>query len=670
MRTARGLAGRVLAACGTLLIAAGVVAWTTGGFAFSLGPLHVSATDPARLFMEGCLALLAWAAVALERPDKRAALIVICLVMAYYVALVAESSTRRVGDGHEYIAMARQLSALRRPSVSQRELDMVAGEMAALPGYGPTDLREPTLVAADGRQDFRHFWVYPMVVAPVLAVVRAIGLHWNHAFTMVNIALLAVFAWCALPRLGTSATILLTSSPIIWWIDKAHIEVFNFALLGTALVLCRKAPRTALLLLGVLTAQNPGFALILVPVAAGMLWTTRGTERRSLAAAVAGAGLIAAVHPAYYFWRFAGPTPLSTAINYSWPGLTAIVTPIVDPDLGLCWWFPGLLATLGISALGRKEPSRERVLLAAVSIGSLLMLLLVAASGNVNHGATPGVSRYAIWLAPCAIVAFRMDGSDGPRRWLLTVVALASAGQIAWTSHPKMSENSLAPTSASIWVSDHLPRLYDPLPEVFSERYTGVDGAVPLPVSSHECGKVLLSGLRRTSVRWPIPCMPAPIPEACQMPGVLCYANRADSGYVFDIAPRQQGFGFVAEGEPELLWSGPRDFDWLPVRIAWSRMSSVLPLGSTSPIRESTYVNRIVAFQNQRDFVAFITTSQPWLGQPRLRLAPSGSSDELWWLDLDRKVTAAQQPLHAVSWVDVPSPGARLLVIHRGDAAR
>jgi hypothetical protein len=99
-------------------------------------------------------------------------------------------------------------------------------------------------------------------------------------------------------------------------------------------------------------------------------------------------------------------------------------------------------------------------------------------------------------------------------------------------------------------------------------------------------------------------------------------------------------------------------------------MSSVLPLGSTSPIRESTYVNRIVAFQNQRDFVAFITTSQPWLGQPRLRLAPSGSSDELWWLDLDRKVTAAQQPLHAVSWVDVPSPGARLLVIHRGDAAR
>jgi hypothetical protein len=247
-------------------------------------------------------------------------------------------------------------------------------------------------------------------------------------------------------------------------------------------------------------------------------------------------------------------------------------------------------------------------------------------------------------------------------------VALGSAGQIAWTSHPKTPENSLAPTSASIWVSDHLPRLYDPVPEVFSERYTGLDGAVPLPVSSHECGKVLLSGRRSASVRWPIPCAPAPIPEACRAPGVLCYANRTNAGYVFDVAPRQPGFGFVAEGEPELLWSGPRDFDWLPVRIAWPRMSSVLPLGSTSPIRESADVSRIVAFQNQRDFVAFVTASH--LGQPRVRLAPAGSGDELWWLDLDRKITAAQQPLLADSWVDVPSPSARLLVVRRGSQGR
>ncbi len=114
MRAARTLAGRVLAACGTLLLAAAGIAWMTGGFAFTLGPLHVSATDPARLLMEGAVALLAWAAVTLERPDKRAALIVTCVVMAYYVALVAESSTRRVGDGarvHRHGAAVERTSA-------------------------------------------------------------------------------------------------------------------------------------------------------------------------------------------------------------------------------------------------------------------------------------------------------------------------------------------------------------------------------------------------------------------------------------------------------------------------------------------------------------------------------------------------------------------------------
>ena len=136
MRAARTFAGRVLAACGTLFLAAAAMTWMTGGFAFTLGPLHVSATDPARLLMEGAVALLAWAAVTLERPDRRGALIVTCVVLVYYVALVAESSTRQVGDGHEYIAMARQLSALRPPSVSQTEIATVAGEMAALPGYG------------------------------------------------------------------------------------------------------------------------------------------------------------------------------------------------------------------------------------------------------------------------------------------------------------------------------------------------------------------------------------------------------------------------------------------------------------------------------------------------------------------------------------------------------
>ena len=155
-----------------------------------------------------------------------------------------------------------------------------------------------------------------------------------------------------------------------------------------------------------------------------------------------------------------------------------------------------------------------------------------------------------------------------------------------------------------------------------------------------------------------------------ETPGVLCYANRVDAGYVFDIAPRQPGFGFVAEGEPDLLWSGPRDFDWLPVRIAWLRMSSVLPLGYTSPIRETADIGRIVAFQNPRDFVAFITMPRSsWLGSRGCALRRPGAATNCGgWIS-----TESHGGAPAVTrdrWVDVPSPSARLLVVRRGDAAR
>lgn len=669
MPLARTLASRALAACGTLLILAAAVAWTTGGLAFAIGALRVSATDPARLLMEGAVALVAWAIVFLEHATHRRTLIVTGLLMTYYFALVAESTPRRVGDGHEYIAMARQLSALAPPSLSQAQIDAITGEMAALPGYGSVTLRTSNLVGPDGRQEFVHFWLYPLIVAPVLSLVRAVGAHWNHAFTIVNLLLLGGFAYCAAARLRPDAAILLACGPVIWWIDKAHVEVFNYALVGTALVLLDTAPHITLVLFGLVAAQNPAFAILLGTVTAVLIWRTHGVERRRIAIAAGVAALIVSVHPAYYLWRLGIVTPLFGAVGREWPGLTAIVTPLVDPDLGLFWWFPALAAAIVIAATAKKTRVRDPLVGAAVAASAAGLLVIVAMSGNINHGATPGLSRYGLWLSPLAVVLLAGGNLSGWRGVALPVIAVGSMAQMSWTSHPKILENSLAPSSLSIWLTDHAPRLYDPVPEVFGERYAGVDGAVPLPVASRDCGKILLPNPGRAKVRWPIPCTPAQIPEACRSRD-LCYANREGDGYVFDATPRQPSFGFVVDGEPDLLWTGPNDFNWLPVRVAWSRMAFVQPLGSTSPIRTSTYVNRIVAFQNQRDFVAFITTARPWLGQPRLLLAASRPGDEFWWLDLDRKLTVSHQPIGGEIWVDMPSPGARLLIVRRRTETR
>ena len=252
--------------------------------------------------------------------------------------------------------------------------------------------------------------------------------------------------------------------------------------------------------------------------------------------------------------------------------------------------------------------------------------------------------------------------------------ALASAGQIAWTSHPKVPQNSLAPTSASIWVSDHLPRLYDPVPEVFSERYTGVDGAVPLPVSSHECGKVLLSGLGHDDCALANPLQTRPHPGDVQRGRVCCATPivRSD-GYVFDIAPRQPGFGFVPDGAPDLLWRGPADFDWLPVRIAWLRMSSVLPLGEhladsrDHGYRPDLHGSESAGLRRVHHDAGARAADRSAAGAPcavRERLTNCGG-----WISIG-KSRRRTRPLRVVSWLDVPSPSARLLVVRRADAAR
>ena len=272
--------------------------------------------------------------------------------------------------------------------------------------------------------------------------------------------LLAVFAWCAVSKLGTSATVLLACSPIVWWIDKAHVEVFNFALLGTALVLCRNAPRTALLLLGVLTAQNPGFALILVPVAAACRGRRAG---RSVAVSRRPRGL-GSSRPCTQRTtsgdsqrrRLCRPQSITAGLGSRQSSRRSSI-----PDLGLCWWFPGLFRGARNSAQSVEKSHR-----ASSSVSAR------CPSGSAHAAARCDVRQHQPRRhardEPLLDSAYRCAVRD--RRVSDELGAMAPDAGCSPPSHwprpgrspgqviPRSPENSLAPTSASIWVSDHLPR--------------------------------------------------------------------------------------------------------------------------------------------------------------------------------------------------------------------
>mgnify|MGYP006273534019 CR=1 FL=1 len=663
---------RLLAFAGGVLCAVALVLLAIGGTVVTLGPLRVSARDPWRLWMEGCvllvLALVADGVSSLRPTDHRRRQVV-ALVVALGATLVMESFPRQVGDGGEYLAMARQLSLGRPPAMSPGEVAEAEAWLGTLSGAPPTPLRHLDLVGRDGRQDLAHFWLYPLLAAPWLRAASWLGLHPNHGFALVNIALVALAGATVLRVLPVSAGVLVLLGPLVWWLDKAHADVFIVALGAMAVCLLRSRPAAALALAGLVAAQNPALLPLLLLAALYACWVTGFRERRVWLGAL-GALAVAGLHPAYYLWHLGVVSPLSAASLRSWPGITALLTPLVDLDLGLAVHAPGLAVALvlGLFGLPRWPAWRERWPEVAVTGVALVVgLLTFAQTPNVNHGGTPGPSRYGLWLMPLAIPALRAmtSGSGSPRgRARLALVAACSVVWSVYAYHPRHSEaGQVEHTALASRVLTGWPSLYAPLPEVFAERTLGYDGVSQPPASTPGCEKVLLAGEGRADVRWPLPCRPAPVPEECQREGALCYANRTASGYAFARAPRQSGYGFIVDRSAS--WTDGEQGAWRPVVADWDGLRAVRPWSGPSFVRDMEGIESARALQNGSELLLWVTPSGA--GHARVRIAaPSGSA--LWWLDVSVRPPARTGPgrsLEGEAWVDLPGDGPALLLLRR-----
>ena len=137
--------------------------------------------------------------------------------------LVLESTPRGIGDAPEYLAVATNLSRFTEPALRRTQREE----------YGIA-FREG-LTGANGRQDTIHFWMYPALAALPLRLTRALGLEAAVAFAAVNLALLLIAAALARPQLHWTSFCVLFLSPVIWWIDKIHTEIFTFSLLIIAM---------------------------------------------------------------------------------------------------------------------------------------------------------------------------------------------------------------------------------------------------------------------------------------------------------------------------------------------------------------------------------------------------------------------------------------------------
>lgn len=449
-------------------------------------------------------------------PFRHSAVVAYVFLLALLGTILA--SPQVTGDGTEYVAVADNFSRFEKPSLTTQQRDKFR-------------LSFPQLTSTDGRHDVMHFWLYPALASPFVASFRLFGVSAEWAFAVLNVLLLGAAFASARRYLPIWGLLLLFVSPIIWWSNKVHSEVLTFSLLVLALAPDGR-PLSSLALIGVAAAQNP--PLFGVAVCRAFWLLRRGDCTRTRAVlALSAAGLIAAVHPVYYFVRIGRPTPLVEDIRI--PGIEALGYVLWDPNVGLIFNYPFAIAAVMLALVGTIRGA-ARTSAALLSVWSLAVLMFsFAQTANLNHGGTPGMSRYALWLLPLMIPVLSVPRRPQrrPVRALSSAVSIAAATWSIVYFRPSAPERYLEPTRVALYQWTKYPELHNPLPEIFAERLRHQDLANVLAATAG-CEKVLVNG-----GVWPSHCPGVPVPARCRE--ALCYANRTPDGYAFVTTSRRGG---------------------------------------------------------------------------------------------------------------------------------
>ena len=447
------------------------------------------------------------------------------IALAVLVILGIADAPRRTGDAHQYHAMAGEFAEFRAPSMNDAEMAGFKSWLAAqsqdsgFQGAAFVIVQSPLVV--DGRQYFSHFWIFPLFATPFVWLARAFGWHEGYGFLALNSLLLAIAVWQMQRRFHPAIALIVLASPVVWFINKAQVELFTLAFLAIAMAQARGGRFLwAGLFTAIASTQNlPIFALVPCfwlagdlrwhlasgsPLAAG----TAGRGRRFATGAVLVLATIGigALHPLYYLATVGVVTPqqLNDGIGAHLPSLERYLAVLIDPDIGLVPWTPLLvvLAAAGLIPLVMRHATTSvddvrNLRLAAVCglVGGVWFLYVFSQTTNVNSGGTVHVSRYVLWLIPLALPLVEATAVWIGRRVevVLPIVGIAAWVWYAMIFPPSRAEHYLSPSPQSAFINQWLPGLYDQEPEIFLERRHGVDHGATGSAANAGCTVMIVS---------------------------------------------------------------------------------------------------------------------------------------------------------------------------------
>lgn len=460
--------------------------------------------------------------------------LLICLALLALFIMFGRQPAVRVGDGAEYYAMYYGWDVSHRPWMDPQSYAAYDRALASnlVEGLVPKAWFDAAFsqLQIGVTNDYNHFWFYSLLAVMTAKLAGLVGFKLGVHASFIALHYLILSATAALAYryyrwTGVAIIALMTLfSPLLWFVTKAHTEVFTVCLvLGCVMLMQQKRYMAAALCLALASTQNPSFALVAcVPLAYRALLERSKTYTFWEVVMLVSTVLAVLIHPTYYFFRYGVVTPQLLAGGASLGGnLSTFYVWLLDPDLGLLPNWPlGLLSLMAVLLVGGWRRMKGKVAATPADpawLGFVVVYLMVnfyahSSTTNFNSGATPGLARYALWYLPLAFPYFYSAALVCRRHrasWyaMLSVVTVVSV-MTAYAYDPRTPEQYTRPAPLSYFIQSKLPGWYTPPAEVFLERYSGrgEGGGFGLVVGP-DCRKLLMvSGPGRKEAAAPAEC--------------------------------------------------------------------------------------------------------------------------------------------------------------------
>lgn len=450
------------------------------------------------------------------------ALIALALGLCFY--WLNRIPSYRVGDGGEYYALYYAWLDSLRPWMSASSYIAYQNfvEHSQISGHVSSEFLAQAFPSLRVGQtaDFNHFWLYSLLAYVISIPFHIFGspLDAHASFLALHFVLLLTLSYSVYWMYGLRGIVVLVLmtffSPMFWYLNKIHVELFTYSLslLAVALIF-KKYYFAASFFLAITSTQNPSFAIIaFIPFFYRIVFLRCNQYSFNELFFAIGTALFILIHPLYYFFRYGVFTPQLLAGGASLGGnFSSFYIWLFDPDLGLFPYWPlGLFFTLiGLIALGgelNKNASakllKKEILFLFVFVFFFFFVNFYAHSSttNLNSGATRGPARYALWYLPIFFPLFIFVLSIFHRKKLLVFAcgfAVIAGGLFNFLLFdPRKVEDYSTPSYLSYFIQRNFSVAYSPPEEVFAERYSGygesIHGLQPLAILGPDCKKILV----------------------------------------------------------------------------------------------------------------------------------------------------------------------------------